>query len=386
MPSEPTPRVFISYAHDSDEHRDRVLRFASFLRPQGINAVLDAWYEGNSQDWYAWVIRELTGADYVLVVASPRYRQVGDGSGPEDLHRGVQSEAALLRELIYGSRDHWRQRVLSVLLDGHSADEIPLFLQPHSASRYTVRALTVANAAPLLRVLLRRPEQVPLPVAQPPDLPPTGAPIEWDAITGHVAPARDGYSTAEIGTVPQPPRPAPRRVRPTRRIILMSLTAVVAIAAAIASVRLWPQPSPARTPPTPLGHVVTRGQIVQPQENATIHEMVAASGLIYNLHKGHRLVAFMLEGNCLFPESTKLDSDHTWSVTIQAGGTEQIGHEVTLYLVDIAPQGVAPLEKYDAASTTAQNAGHGPPGICGLDKLATEYHGDRLYHRDLRRI
>lgn len=51
------PRVFISYAHDSPEHRDRVLGFASFLRSQGIEAVLDTWFTGDRQDWYAWAIR-----------------------------------------------------------------------------------------------------------------------------------------------------------------------------------------------------------------------------------------------------------------------------------------------------------------------------------------
>lgn len=188
MSSDSTPRVFISYAHDSDEHREGVLRFASFLRAQGIDAVLDTWCEGESQDWYAWAIRELTGADYVLVVASPRYRQVGDGCGPQGMHRGVQSEAALLRELIYGNRDRWRQRILPVLLDGHGPDEIPLFLQPHSASRYTVRAFTVADAAPLLRVLLRRPVHVPPPVA----LPPVVTPAEWGEIP---------LSVEEINTV-----------------------------------------------------------------------------------------------------------------------------------------------------------------------------------------
>jgi tetratricopeptide (TPR) repeat protein len=172
MSSDSAPRVFISYAHDSDEHRDRVLRFASFLRTQRIDAVLDTWCEGGSQDWYVWVIRELTGADYVLVIASPRYREVGDGSAPRGMHRGVQSEAALLRELIYDDRDHWRQRILPVLLDGHGPDEIPLFLQPHSASRYPVPAFTVTGAAALLRVLLRRPGHEPRPVAWPPSLPP----------------------------------------------------------------------------------------------------------------------------------------------------------------------------------------------------------------------
>ncbi|HEV8559629.1 MAG TPA: SEFIR domain-containing protein [Actinophytocola sp.] len=210
--------MFISYAHDNDEHRDRVLTFASFLCAQGIDAALDTWCEDDSQDWYAWVIRELTAADYVLVIASPRYREVGDGSGPQDLHRGVQAEAALLRELIYENRDHWRQRILPVLLDGHGPDEIPLFLQPHSASRYTVRAFTVADAAPLLRVVLR-PVHVPQPVARPRSLPPAGTPAGWGAIpvsvkeTDTVAWARLPGAVPDAGSRNPVPRQLPVRHR-----------------------------------------------------------------------------------------------------------------------------------------------------------------------------
>src|SRR5436305_3620785 len=104
LAGDSAPRVFISYAHDSPEHRDRVLGFASFLRSQGIEAVLDTWFTGDRQDWYAWAIKEMTEADYVLVIASRRYGLVGDGFGPSDLHKGVQSEAALLRDLVYGDR------------------------------------------------------------------------------------------------------------------------------------------------------------------------------------------------------------------------------------------------------------------------------------------
>lgn len=173
LPAEAPPRVFVSYAHESSEHRDHVLRFASFLRTQGIEAVLDTWSEDERQDWYAWALQELTGADYVVVVASARYRLVGDGSGPTGLHRGVQSEAALLRELVYEDRHVWQPKILPVVLDGHGRDEIPRFLQPFSGRHFVVKELTLAGADDLLRVILRRPAHTPPPVATDrPSLPP----------------------------------------------------------------------------------------------------------------------------------------------------------------------------------------------------------------------
>lgn len=173
-------RVFVSYAHESEKHRAQVLEFATFLRGAGIEAVLDSWAEDVRRDWSAWAIAEMTAADFVLVVASERYRRAGDGNGPAGVGRGVQSEAALLRELVHDDRATWVRKVLPVVLPGHTVDEIPLFLQPRSASHYLVSAFTTAGAASLLRVLLGRPGHA-APEVNPdrPDLPPhTAAPAE----------------------------------------------------------------------------------------------------------------------------------------------------------------------------------------------------------------
>ncbi|HEX6356029.1 SEFIR domain-containing protein [Actinophytocola sp.] len=151
------PKVFVSYAHESDEHKAQVLAFATFLRKAGIEAVLDLWSTDARQDWYSWAIREMTDAEFVLVVASERYRATGDGSGPNTENRGVQSEAALLRELIYTDRATWLPKVLPVLLPGHTTGHIPLFLQPNTASHFPVTTFDTTGAEQLLRVILRQP-------------------------------------------------------------------------------------------------------------------------------------------------------------------------------------------------------------------------------------
>jgi hypothetical protein len=173
--------VFVSYVHESPRHRDDVLAFAAFLRSQGVDAVLDLWAADARHDWYAWALREMTAAAYVIVVASPGYRAVGDGGGPADRHRGARSEAALLRELVYGDRDAWTPKVLPVLLPGHAVDEIPRFLSPHTTSRFEVAACTVTGAEELLRVIHRSPGHVPPPVLAPPELRPRPVPAAWEA-------------------------------------------------------------------------------------------------------------------------------------------------------------------------------------------------------------
>jgi hypothetical protein len=190
------PKVFVSYAHESGEHKAEVLAFATFLRQAGIEAVLDLWSAEARQDWYAWAIREMTDADFVLVVASDRYRATGDGSGQNAEHRGVQSEAALLRELVYADRATWLPKMLPVILPGHTVDQIPLFLQPHTASRFQVTSYDPAGAEDLLRVVLRQPGYVaPEVSAEQPALPPHSTP-------GQAPPVERGGVTNQIhGTV-----------------------------------------------------------------------------------------------------------------------------------------------------------------------------------------
>jgi hypothetical protein len=197
------PKVFVSYAHESYEHKAQVLAFATFLRNAGIEAILDLWSTDTRQDWYSWAIREMTAADFVLVVASERYRATGDGNGPSAVNRGIQSEAALLRELVYTDRATWLPKVLPVLLPGRTTDHIPLFLQPNTASHFTVTTFDTTGGEQLLRVILRQPGYIAPDVnAEQPLLPPHA-----DGTTHHTPkqePAvREGVTNQINGTVIQ---------------------------------------------------------------------------------------------------------------------------------------------------------------------------------------
>lgn len=207
------PKVFVSYAHDDTAHKCQVLDFATFLRRQGVEAVLDTWAADVRQDWYAWAIREMTEADHVIVVASPKYREMGDGLGPAELHRGLQSEAALLREHVHTDRLRWLPKVLPVLLPGHDVSEIPLFLQPATATRYRVTSCTPEGAEELLRVLLGQPVAVPPVSAHRPMF--SDAP-RWTTLTSPIAVA---WRSDLIG-------PAARNLKPVVELHLVPVGTV----------------------------------------------------------------------------------------------------------------------------------------------------------------
>jgi SEFIR domain-containing protein len=155
------PRVFVSYAHDNPGHRRRVLQLCAFLRAHGCDVRVDQWYDGPRQDWYVWAIDQITRADYVLVIASRACRAAGDGRLTSQIHRGIQTELALLRDRQHSNRRVWQRKILPVILPGNRHRDIPLFLLPHIADYYTVNAFTQAGAADLLAALgVARPESV----------------------------------------------------------------------------------------------------------------------------------------------------------------------------------------------------------------------------------
>ncbi|OLB81479.1 MAG: hypothetical protein AUI14_03120 [Actinobacteria bacterium 13_2_20CM_2_71_6] len=164
--------VFISYAHDSVEHREAVRQLWVLLRSCGVDARLDLSYQNERRDWSVWMAAQIDGADHVIVVASPAYKRRAEGGAASDDGRGVQWEAAHLRERLYADRATWLPKLVPVILPGRSVDEIPDFLQPYSASRYPVAELSRAGIEPLLRVLLGRPLDPAPPLGSEPDLPP----------------------------------------------------------------------------------------------------------------------------------------------------------------------------------------------------------------------
>ncbi|MGF6889502.1 tetratricopeptide (TPR) repeat protein [Nocardia sp. GAS34] len=145
------PRVFISYSHDTPEHKELVLRFATFLRAEaGVDVRMDIWFDNQRRDWSLWAIEQLADADFVVIIASPDYKRRADGTARPDEGRGAQFEAAIIRDnLTRDLRDQVR-RVLPVVLPGRSIDEIPRFLAAYSTTRYVIDDFTLTGIADLL--------------------------------------------------------------------------------------------------------------------------------------------------------------------------------------------------------------------------------------------
>ena len=139
------PRVFISYAHDSDDHLEAVRDLWILLRENGVDARIDRVAAEQRQDWTLWMEEQVAAADRILVVAPPAYKQRAGHEADPDQGRGVQYEARLIRNLFYANQSDL-QRFLPVVLPGGSTDDVPTFLSPAIATVYQVSAFTVPGA------------------------------------------------------------------------------------------------------------------------------------------------------------------------------------------------------------------------------------------------
>jgi len=54
-PESDSPRVLISYSHDSREHEARVLALADRLRDDGVDAILDQYESFPPRGWIQWI-------------------------------------------------------------------------------------------------------------------------------------------------------------------------------------------------------------------------------------------------------------------------------------------------------------------------------------------
>ena len=68
-----TPKVFISYSHDTLEHKMWVMKLAQKLMDNGIEAMLDMWELGPGDDIARFMERGLKEADRVLMVCTEKY-------------------------------------------------------------------------------------------------------------------------------------------------------------------------------------------------------------------------------------------------------------------------------------------------------------------------
>jgi len=186
----PSPSVFISYSHDSSEHKAWVLRLATDLRAAGIDASLDQWDLAPGQDVAAFMQHGITSADRVLLICSDAYVTKADGG-----LGGVGYERLIVTAEVVESIE--TKRFIPLVRNNPSATKTPKFLGPRLYIDFSLDGKYASSLDSLCRELLGAPINTKPPLGRNPfsgeipkvSLParhvgPTGAGDEGEPVLG----------------------------------------------------------------------------------------------------------------------------------------------------------------------------------------------------------
>ncbi|MDX3985990.1 MAG: toll/interleukin-1 receptor domain-containing protein [Achromobacter sp.] len=115
-----TPKVFISYSHDTPEHKMWVMKLAQKLMDNGIEVMLDMWELGPGDDIARFMERGLTEADRILMVCTEKY-----------VHKAEAGQGGVGYEKMIVTAGYMKQvdskRVIPIIRQ-NGTDHVPAFL------------------------------------------------------------------------------------------------------------------------------------------------------------------------------------------------------------------------------------------------------------------
>ena len=117
----PAPKVFVSYSHDTDQHKDWVLVLATRLVANGVDIVLDQWDLTLGGDLPRFMEQGLSSAHRVLAVCTEPY--VGKANAGRG---GVGYEKMILTAQLM--QDVTSDRIVPVIRSNSLTAPVPIFL------------------------------------------------------------------------------------------------------------------------------------------------------------------------------------------------------------------------------------------------------------------
>ncbi|OQX13491.1 MAG: hypothetical protein BWK73_11960 [Thiothrix lacustris] len=116
--------VFISYSHDSDAHRERVLALSNRLRADGIDCDIDQYNPAPEQGWPRWMMQGIQQADYVLLVCTETYCKRLELEEEKGKGLGVKWEGSLIFNILYRN-ETFNTKFIPLVFDAENKAHIP---------------------------------------------------------------------------------------------------------------------------------------------------------------------------------------------------------------------------------------------------------------------
>lgn len=118
-----TPKVFASYSHDSDEHKQWVLKLCTKLVENGVEVILDQWDLGAGDDRILFMERGVRDSDRVLVICTDTYVKKTDSRQHGAGYEGYIITAELVE-------DTGTDKFIPIIRQPSDEDKRPTFLMP----------------------------------------------------------------------------------------------------------------------------------------------------------------------------------------------------------------------------------------------------------------
>jgi hypothetical protein len=99
--------AFLSYAHEGQDHDEKVLRLADQLRKDGVDARVDRYIPHPPEGWAKWMERQYRESQFILVAASEKYLSAftQENENPSgSRYEGVLLSAELLQNAVQYDR------------------------------------------------------------------------------------------------------------------------------------------------------------------------------------------------------------------------------------------------------------------------------------------
>lgn len=124
------PRVFISYARESDAHIAKVEALDNWLRDKkiDIHSDFDHPHRPPREGWQTWMSKEIRDADVVLVICSEKYLKRFNKEEEAGIGLGVTWEGAILTQELYEA-SLINEKFYPILPDGGAIQHIPSVLR-----------------------------------------------------------------------------------------------------------------------------------------------------------------------------------------------------------------------------------------------------------------
>jgi hypothetical protein len=121
-------KVFISYSHDSKEHKNRVFELSERLRFEGVDCHIDQYEMSPPEGWPKWMRNQIRWADFVLILCTENYQRRYEGTEDAGRGAGAKWEGGIITQELYEAEGR-NTKFIPTVFSPHDTKYIPIELR-----------------------------------------------------------------------------------------------------------------------------------------------------------------------------------------------------------------------------------------------------------------